>query len=221
MAKAAGTLAKIRGLRTLTFTEIEQINVARILKQQELQTELAQAEKLLQEAAAQGRVTEAVTPEGFKIPVGRDGEFVAEPFVAAMEGEAPKAGVGEIKPCTAAEAVKSKSLITGYTEDAIKREHVFSPKHNKKGLMKLSSLADTTQSEDEILRIFQSIVKGVDSQGLLKAGGTNIIRTVINGLEVEIKFDILPDGIIRSFDGYTGRTERVWFNTVDWEYKGI
>ena len=64
---------------------------------------MAQAEKLLQEAAAQGRVTEAVTPEGFKIPVDRDGEFVAEPFVAAMEGETPRAGTmgkpgAEVRP---------------------------------------------------------------------------------------------------------------------------
>ena len=35
----------------------------------------------------------AVTPEGIKIPVGRDGEFVAEQeFVANMKGEAPRAG---------------------------------------------------------------------------------------------------------------------------------
>ena len=213
MAKAAGTLAKIRGLRTLTFTEIEQINVARILKQQELQTELAQAEKLLQEATGQGRVH--VTPEGFKIPVGRDGEFVAEPFVAAMEGETKKAGA-------IAEAVTGKSVITGYTETAVDYKHIFSSKHIERGIMKLSKLANEGAAKNEIVRVFQSIVKDVDSHGLLKPGGTNIIRTVINGLETEIKFDILPDGTIRSFDGYIGRTGRnTWFNMITWDYKGM
>jgi hypothetical protein len=91
----------------------------------------------------------------------------------------------------------------------------------KRGIMGLSKLADEKIAKSEIVRIFQSIVKDADRQGLLKAGGTNIIRTVINDLEAEIKFDILPDGTIRSFDGYIGRTEREWFNMVTCDYKGV
>jgi hypothetical protein len=93
MAKAAGTIAKIRGLGTPTFTELEEINLARTLSQQEFQDEFAHAEQLLQEAAEKGQVAYAVTPDGLKIPVKMEGEIAAEQAVIArMEGEVPKAG---------------------------------------------------------------------------------------------------------------------------------
>jgi hypothetical protein len=142
--------------------------------------------------------------------------------MSGSHSEAPQApGDEKQKPAVAPAGVKDQAIITGYTETAVNYEHIFSDKHMKRGIMGLSKLADEKIAKSEIVRIFQSIVKDADRQGLLKAGGTNIIRTVINDLEAEIKFDILPDGTIRSFDGYIGRTEREWFNMVTCDYKGV
>jgi hypothetical protein len=124
--------------------------------------------------------------------------------------------VTEPGPANEVPAIECKPVIKGYTETAIKRDHVFSPQHKEDGLMKLSKFGNTVQGEDEIIKMFQGIIKEVDSHGLLKTDRTNIIRTVINGLKVDIKFNIRADGVIRSFDGYIGWTGRDTFHIVEW-----
>ena len=117
----------------------------------------------------------------------------------------------------AAGAVKIQSTtIKGYADDAIKKGHVFSEKHVKKGIMLLATTAGATDAakKDEILDKFKNIVKDINSKGLFNEG-TNQIKTVINGLDVEIKVHII-DGIVKSLDGYIGHSSREWANSITW-----
>ena len=143
----------------------------------------------------------------------KPGEHVQERMPAVEEKPQPAAGPG---PAHEVPALECKPVIKGYTETAIRRKHVFSDKHKKAGLMNLSKFGNTVQGEDEIIGMFQDIIKEVDSHGLLKTDRTNIIRTIINGHKVDIKIDILPDGLIRSVDGYIGWTGRDTFHIVRW-----
>jgi hypothetical protein len=178
----------------------------------------------------------AATPEGLLLDAAEVLETEANPITevaklqegAAAQGvqaaeDAPKVTEpGQVHEVPAAEgvaegaAIQCKPVIKGYTETAINRDHVFSDKHKKAGLMNLSKFGNTVQGENEIIGMFQDIIKEVDSHGLLKTGRTNIIRTIINGHKVDIKIDIRPDGLIRSVDGYIGWTGRDTFHIVRW-----
>ncbi|MBD3231046.1 hypothetical protein GF322_00090 [Candidatus Dependentiae bacterium] len=103
-----------------------------------------------------------------------------------------------------------KGIIKQFEDSVVNRykEHIFSKKHLKNGIMKLG------KCEDDILGYFKKVIESVDYKGLLKPG-TNQIKTKINGFEVEIKVHII-DGKVISFDGYMGYSDRIWDNSVTW-----
>ena len=82
--------------------------------------------------------------------------------------------------------------------------------------MLLATTAGATDAAKriEILDKFKNIVKDINSKGLFNEG-TNQIKTVINGLDVEIKVHII-DGIVKSLDGYIGHSSREWANSITW-----
>ena len=101
---------------------------------------------------------------------------------------------------------RANGVIKTYHERAINKDHIFSRDHRKKGIMKLGS------TEDEIISRFKNIVDRADSYGMLE-NGPNRIKTIINGLEVEIKVHIV-DGKVMSLNGYVGHSKRICKNTI-------
>ncbi|QQR49069.1 hypothetical protein IPF37_05970 [bacterium] len=105
-------------------------------------------------------------------------------------------------------ARRANGIIKSYNDDAIKLKHVFSNDHRAQGIMKLGN------TQAEIISRLKKIVDKVDACGMLK-NGQNCIKTIINGLEVDININI-ADGIVRSLNGYVGNSNRICKNTINW-----
>lgn len=147
---------------------------------------------------------------------------VSEPVVGNAEGtiveQQPMVGE-QVVPAIKTEA----NVIKAYREEGIKRGHIFSEKHEKAGLMRLSTVTEAelkgleevdkiAKHQDRIVERFKAVVKDVDTKGLVLKEGLTVIRTAIDGLKVEIHV-YLKDGIALSLDGYIGHSGR-----TTWQY---
>lgn len=100
-------------------------------------------------------------------------------------------------------------IFSNVDESALKdtvREHVFSQKHIKSGIMDLGT------SQDEIMNKGINILKELDSKGLLKDGPTQI-KTYIDGMQTEIKV-FIKEGQVINFDMFKGWSARDMGNTI-------
>lgn len=139
---------------------------------------------------------------------------------SATEAAPSMAGRPGLKPPTDDEEDEKQSdkdpkgIIKRYSDNAAKDDHVFSARHRANGIMRLSTLADDAEKMKDIINRFKAIVDAVDAQGLLKEG-TNSIKTVINGLNVQIQVHISNKEVI-SLNGYINHSARIWPNTINW-----
>ncbi len=173
------------------------------------------------------------------------GQGEAAPPTTQAEGIA-KSEAAASKSATAPEkvtpAVKAETgIIRAYSGTHIKRDHIFSDKHKKAGIYKLSKLPETEQVEkmgsidgkilsktdskirekvqDDILAKFQRIIEAVDAAGKLtdtfKGGVTNVIRTTINGFQVEIRVHI-TEGQVMNINAFLENSGRPFIYEIYW-----
>jgi hypothetical protein len=141
---------------------------------------------------------------------------VSEPVIGNTEGpiveQQPMVGE-QVVPAIKTEA----NVIKGYNEAGIKRDHIFSPDHEKGGIMKLSvkpeNINNIAQQKLEIIERFKAVIQDIDAKGLVPKEGLTVIRTTIDGLKVEIHV-YLKDGMALSLDGYIGHSPRNWHYIV-------
>jgi hypothetical protein len=88
------------------------------------------------------------------------------------------------------------------------KEHIFSKKHVKNGLMAAG------ESQEKIMDLLNDVIMSLDKKGLLKEGA-NQIKATINGVKnVEIKC-FIENGSARSVDAYISDFNRLYNNFID------
>lgn len=98
------------------------------------------------------------------------------------------------------------TTLVGFVEKGIKYAHIFSPDHKSRGIMDLGI------NEADIVNKFKAIVRTINAAGKL-IEKTNVIRTFINGLQVEIHVHII-NGMAVGLDGYIGHSARTSWNYI-------
>lgn len=83
--------------------------------------------------------------------------------------------------------------------------HIFSNDHIKKGIMQLGT---------DKIDIFNKIINITNKHSDKWDVGSNEIRTVINNIEVTIRFNVV-DNVIRSINAFVGYSERVIGNLIN------
>ena len=207
-----------------------------------IQVPMKKAEAMMQEAetsAQKGAKAADVVEQAQKAPPpvkatpSATGHSEQVKPASQVESGAAKADAA-VKPATEAEkvvtAVKAETgIIRAYSDNPIKRDHIFSPDHRERGIYRLSKLPEAVEVEkdgagigkiiketveNDILAKFQRIIEAVDAAGRLEEG-TNIIRTTIDGFKVEIHVHI-EKGKVFNIDGYLPHSGRKWHREIYW-----
>ena len=109
-----------------------------------------------------------------------------------------------------ATSIVDKGIIRNDLRSVIQqyKEHIFSKKHVKNGLMAAG------ESQEEIMDLLNDVIMSLDKKGLLKEGA-NQIKATINGVKnVEIKC-FVENGSARSVDAYISDFNRLYNNFID------